>query len=88
MREIWRKRSNLCYRDKELLRKRLELVLSYYDIRRHRGDLVWEREVMIKRSGGRMEKANLGELLNSARKYFSLDSNKKRKKDMVKMFTK
>ena len=35
-----------------------------------------------------MEKAKLGELLNSARKYFSLDSNKKRKKDMIKMFKK
>lgn len=83
LREIWKKRKNLCYRDKELLRKRLDVVLYYYDVRKHRGDLAWEREIMIKDYNGKKEKKKLGELLHSARKHFSLDINKRRKREML-----
>ena len=81
LKDIWKRRSTLCGRDKELLRKRLDVVLCFYDIRRERGAVAWEKEMRVDSKG---RKRRLGEIVTMSRKKFYNDSNKKRKKSLIK----
>ena len=81
LKSIWKRRKSLSRREKELLRKRVDVVLCYYDIRRERGEIAWEKEIGRDESG---KKRRIGEIVSYSRRYFTNDTHKKRKKQMLR----
>ena len=59
------------------------MVFCYYDIRKLRGELAWEREIGTVEEGDRKRKRKIGEIVSLSRTYFTNPENKKRKRVMM-----